>query len=120
MGWGARAIARTHLVIASLDPLLVKAMSPKVALAVVCSVWFPAVGAPGDVRAWGAFGGGGNRGGGLGVTLATACEDTMMILAVWAQAYRTPELRGATHRRRGDPTASIESTVESPDWLWPP
>jgi hypothetical protein len=99
VGWGARAIARTHLVIASFDPLLVKAMSPKVTLAVVRCVWFPAVGAPGDVRAWGALGGGGNRGGSLGVTLAAAREDPVVVLAVWAQAYGTPELRGATRRR---------------------
>jgi hypothetical protein len=99
VGWGTQAVARTHLVIASFDPLLVKAMSPKVTLAVVRCVWFLAVGAPGNVRAWGAFGGGGNRGGSLGVTLATTHEDTMVILAVWAQAYRTPELRGATRRR---------------------
>jgi hypothetical protein len=84
MGWGARAIARTHLVIARLDPLLVKAMSPKVTLAVIRCVWFPAVGAPGDVRARSAFGGRGNGGGCLRVTLATARKDPVMVLAVWA------------------------------------
>jgi hypothetical protein len=75
---------RTHLVVASLDSFLVKAMSPKVALAVVRSMWFPAVGAPGYMRAWGALRGGGNRGGSLGVTLAAAHENPVMVLAVWA------------------------------------
>jgi hypothetical protein len=104
VGWGARAIARTHLVITSFDPLLVKAMSPKVTFAVVRCVWFPAVGAPGDVRAWGAFGGRGNRRGSLGVTLAAAREDPVVVLVVWTQAYRTPELGGATRRRGVTPS----------------
>jgi hypothetical protein len=77
-------IVRTHLVVAHLDPFLVKAVLPKVTFAVVRSMWFLAVGAPGDVRAWSALGGRGNRGGSLGVTLATAHKDPMMILAVWA------------------------------------
>jgi hypothetical protein len=94
----------THLVIASFDPLLVKVMSPKVTLVVIHRMWFPAVGAPGDVRAWGAFGGGGHRGGSLGVTLTASRKDAMMVLAVWAQAYRTPELRGATRRRGVTPS----------------
>jgi hypothetical protein len=84
MGWGVRPTARTHLVVASLDPLLIKAVSPKVALVVIHSMWFPAVGAPGDMRAGGTLRGGGNRGGSLGVTLATAHEDPVVILAVWA------------------------------------
>jgi hypothetical protein len=84
MGWGARAIARTHLVIASFDPFLVKAMSPKVTLAVVRCMWFPAVGAPGDMRAGSTLGSGGIRGGSLGVTLAAAHENPVMVLAVWA------------------------------------
>jgi hypothetical protein len=74
-------------------------MSPKITLAIVHSVWFPAVGALGDMRAWSALGGRGNGGVCLGVTIATSCEDTVVILAVWAQAYRTPELGGTTRRR---------------------
>jgi hypothetical protein len=104
MGWGARTAPCTHLVVASFDPLLVKAVSPKVTLAVIRCVWFPAVGAPGDVRAWGALGGRGNRGVSLGVTLAASREDTVVILAVWAQAYRTPELGGAARRRGVTPS----------------
>jgi hypothetical protein len=99
VGWGVRTITRTHLVIAGFDPLLVKAMPPKVTLAVIRCVWFPAVGAPGDVGAWGALGGGGNRRGSLRVTFAAARKDTMVVLTVGAQAYRTPELGGATRRR---------------------
>jgi hypothetical protein len=77
-------IARTHLVIAGLDPFLIKAVSPKVALAVIRSVRFPAVGAPGYMRAGSTLGSGGNGGGSLGVTLAASREDPMMVLAVWA------------------------------------
>jgi hypothetical protein len=84
MGWGARTAPRTHLIVASLDPLLIKAMTPKVTLAIIRSVWFPAVGAPGDMRAWGTLRGRGNRGGSLGVTLAASHEDPMVVLVVWA------------------------------------
>jgi hypothetical protein len=104
MGWGARTAPRTHLVVVRFDPLLVKAMAPKVTLAVIRSVWFPAIGALGDMRAGSALGGGGNRGGSLGVTLAAAREDPMVVLAVWAQAYGTPELRSATCRRWVSPS----------------
>jgi hypothetical protein len=76
--------ACTHLVIVSLDPLLIKVVTPKVTLAVIHCVWFPAVGAPGDMRAGSTLGGRGNRGGSLGVTLTAARENLMVILAVWA------------------------------------
>jgi hypothetical protein len=95
MGWGAQTTVCAHLVVVSLDPLLIKAMMPKVTLAVIRSVWFLAVGAPGDMRVGSALRGGGNRGGSLGVTLTATHENPMMVLAVWTQAYRTPELRGA-------------------------
>jgi hypothetical protein len=49
MKWGMRPGLHTHLVIACLDPLLIKVMLPKVTLVVIHSVRFPAVGALGSM-----------------------------------------------------------------------
>jgi hypothetical protein len=99
MKQGARPRSHTHLVIARLDPLLIKAMVPKVALAVIRSVRFPAVGAPGSMRARSALWrsqSGGNR---VRVPLATSRQGAMVFLAVGTRASRTLALESVARRR---------------------
>jgi hypothetical protein len=101
---GARPRSCTHLVVASLDPHLIKAMMPKIALAVIRSVRFPAVGAPGRMRAHSALWhsqSGGNR---VRVPLAASRQGAMVFLVVGTRASRTLTLESAARRRGVTPS----------------
>jgi hypothetical protein len=83
---GVRPRSRTHLIVACLDPLLIKVMTPKITLAVIHSVGLPAVGAPGSMRAcsapWHSQSGGNH----VGVPLAASRQGVMVFLLMRARA----------------------------------
>jgi hypothetical protein len=94
-----RDITHMYLSIASLDPILIKAVTPKIAAAVVRCVGFPAVDAPGRVGAGLALGSGKNR----RVRMRSACpttsgESTVVLFPVRTVANRTLSLRCTTSR----------------------
>jgi hypothetical protein len=101
---GARPRSRTHLVIACLDPLLIKAMAPKITLAVIRSVRFPAVGAPGRMRAHSALWRSQSGGNHVRVPLAASRQGAMVFLVVGTRASRALALEGAARRRGVTPS----------------
>jgi hypothetical protein len=94
-----RNITHTYLSIASLDPILIKAVSPKIAAVVICCVRFPAVNAPGRVGARLALRSRNNRRVRLrSAHPATSGESTVMLFPVWTVADRTLSLQCMTSR----------------------
>ena len=84
MMWGARPRSLSHLIVSSLDPLLVEPMSPEVALAVISRMFLATVDASESVRTRNALRRGGNRGGGIGIALAAAGKSAVVLFAVGA------------------------------------
>ena len=91
---GAGATPFTHLRVSGFDPVLVKVMAPKVALATISRVVLPAVDTSEEMRTWHTGSCGGNWGGCLHIPLTTASQGAVMLPAVGSHAEWTLYLQG--------------------------